>query len=499
MDASIGAVIKKIREKKHITRENLARIVKIKATKLEEIEEKAYKPSVSDLLRIAGVLNIDIATLISGEEPQEKRAIVTRNKSRVRVEHSTGYTYESLAPAYCAKHIEPFVIIEQQRDRTALEFSSHSGEEFHYVIQGTLCIIVDKDEHTLNAGDSVFFDSSLPHALYAIGGAAKLITVIYNGDSMLQTTRSKCMRDLIGAAKLLGDRSIAVVCPGTTEMAAINTGIEEGVIRKAYLIGDTAALPAEIMRHESQYVRLPITSAGDQLYQDAMVKGLGLVTSGDCQMLMKGHINTSHFVKEVLNKKNGVTTDRRLSLVSIFELPEIDRLIFLTDPGINPALVSGPNLNASVDIIKNAIDVAHALGVVRPKVALLEANELPSLNLPATLYERQLSTMKWDGAEVYGPLSYDIALYQESAKEKGLGNNIVAGKADILVVPYISGGNFLYKAWTMTMNAEVANVVLGAKVPLIINSRSDSDKTKFLTMCVCAVYSQYAAGLTRLA
>ena len=99
--------------------------------------------------------------------------------------------------------------------------------------------------------------------------------------------------------------------------------------------------------------------------------------------------------------------------------------------------------------------------------------------------------MKWEDAEVYGPLSYDLALYEESAQHKGITDNPVAGKADILIVPHISGGNFLYKAWAMTMSADVANVVLGAKVPLIITSRSDNDLTKFLTLCASAVYSAH--------
>jgi len=107
------------------------------------------------------------------------------------------------------------------------------------------------------------------------------------------------------------------------------------------------------------------------------------------------------------------------------------------------------------------------------------------------MYEKQISEMEWEDADVYGPLSYDLALYEESVKQKGFGENPVAGKADILVVPYISGGNFLYKAWAMTMNVDVANIVLGAQAPLIITSRGDTNMTKFLTICACCVCSEY--------
>jgi phosphate butyryltransferase len=165
--------------------------------------------------------------------------------------------------------------------------------------------------------------------------------------------------------------------------------------------------------------------------------------------------------------------------------------VFLTDPGINPALTVKNDVETSKDIILNAIDVAKSMGVSKPKIAILDANEKPSDKIPSSVYAKQLSEMEWKDAIVYGPLSYDLALYEESAKHKGITDNPVAGQADILIVPHISGGNFLYKSWSMTMGADVANIVLGAQVPLIITSRSDSDMTKFLTLCASAVYSGY--------
>jgi phosphate butyryltransferase len=169
----------------------------------------------------------------------------------------------------------------------------------------------------------------------------------------------------------------------------------------------------------------------------------------------------------------------------------VDRLIFLTDPAINPELFPHDEVAAGVDIIDNAVDVARGLGVDRPKVALLEANEVPSSKIPTTLLEKTLSEREWPFADVCGPLSYDLALYPDAVAKKGLTCNKVAGRADILVVPYISGGNFLYKSWVLTMGAEVANVVLGARAPIILTSRSDSDLTKFLTICASALYSQF--------
>ena len=493
MNSHTGSNIRRIREQKNITREDLSRSITMSQSDLENIEEQTVEPAVSDLLKIAGALGTDITALISGSKLSDKHVVVTRKEGRPSMERRGAYDYEFLASSFAGRHIEPFIIEVFEQPKEALDFSHHIGEEFHYVIEGTVCIVLGSEEHTLTQGDSIYFDSSLPHALRGVGGSAKILTVLYNGESMLHATRSKFMRGLIAAAKHLGDRSVAVVCPGKSEIEAVNAGVREGVIKHAYLIGDLSGLPQEIMRYPRHYKHIAVPGRGEAYFQEAAQKGTALVRSGDCQMLMKGQLNTALFVKAVLHEKNAITTGRRLSLTSIFELPDIDRLIFLTDPGINPALVAGRDLKTSIDIITNAIDVANALGVVRPKVALLEANEMPSDNIPASRSEQELAAMPWNNADVYGPLSYDLALYREVAIDKGMGDNPVAGKADILVVPYISGGNFLYKAWAMTMNADVANVVLGAKVPIMISSRSDTEMTKFLTICVCAVYSQYQA------
>lgn len=491
MKTHTGLHIKHIREAKEIDQKYLAHRVHLEPSFIEKIENQEVEPSASDLLKIANALGTDITALITGKEFHEKQAMVTRAEDRVRVDREWGFNYESLAPYYSGRHIEPFIVEVFPQDPENLEYTQHVGEEFHYVLEGSLKIIIDNKEHVLNPGDSIYFDSSLPHALFAVKDSTKLVSAIYNGESMLQLTKSKHIRDLIQASKHLGGKNIAVVCPDNSVMEVVNKGIEEGVIAKAYLVGDSTIISNDFLRFPDHYEFINIDSSQETFYQDAAIKGIETVRNGWAQMLMKGKINTALFVKAVLNKETGITTGRRLSLVSIFGLPKIDRLIFLTDPGINPELVSGNDLQSSIDIINNAIDVAKSLGVVHPRVALLEANEMPSKRIPMSLYEKQLSEMEWKDADVYGPLSYDLALYEESVKQKGFGDNPVAGKADILVVPYISGGNFLYKAWAITMNVDVANIVLGAKVPIIITSRGDTNMTKFLTICACCVGSKY--------
>ncbi len=494
-----GKHLRSLREKADISREELADSIEEPLALIERMEDEAYEPSVSILLKIASALETDISTLIYGKAFDARSVMVTSREERVKVERRRQFDYESLAPSYAGKHIEPFLVDVYPNEPDTLEYSSHEGEEFHYVMEGKLKIIVDGREHLLNVGDSIYFDSSLPHALSSVGDRAKVMVAVYNAASMRHLTRSRKMTELIEAARHLGGRSVVVVLPNDTAIEAVNRAMEERVVEDALLVGDPGTFPEAYRRYANRYEIVPVEKeAGDDAdpaqtaYQRRCAdRGVALIREGRGHMLMKGNINTAIFMKGVLDKQSGIGSGRRLSLVSIFELPKLNRLIFLTDPGINTALTTGDDLVTSRDIILNGIDVARALGVAKPKVAILDANELPSKKLPTTMFAQELSAMEWPNATVYGPLSYDLALYEDSARHKGIEDNPVAGKADILIVPHISGGNFLYKAWAMTMSADVANIVLGATVPLIITSRSDGDMTKFLTLCASAVYSGY--------
>ncbi len=488
----IGRNILQIMKKKGISKEELAKLTSIQINVLDEILSGKVQPLASDLLKIANALSVDTAKLLYSRAFEEKRALKTTPEERVRVKRRDNFKYESLAPYYAGKHIEPFALEIYKTDNPDL--SQHEGEEFHYVLEGKVRIVVDGEEFILKEGDSLYFDSSLPHSVTSLTGVSRVIAAIYNPGSMLQMTRSKKMRDLIQAARFLNKKELVLVCPDTTSLGAVNKAIEEEIVSKAYLVGKKEKIEKackEALIHKKRYEFVDVEDAAENYELKCAKVGVQTLKIKKAQMIMKGKINTANFLKAILDKKNGVGVLRRLSLVSIFELPNLNRLIFLTDPGINPELFSSGSLEASIDIIKNAIDAARSLGVAHPRVALLDANEMPSSKIPTTLYEKKLSEMDWGDAEVYGPLSYDLALYEEAVKKKGLEGNPVAGKADILVVPHIEGGNFLYKAWVMTMGAEVANLVLGAKVPIILTSRSDSDITKFLTICASAIYSSY--------
>ncbi len=484
-----GENIKKIRIEKNITRKELAEAIGKDEKFLVSVEEDGAEPSVSDLLKIATKLDTDISALIYGKEFHKKGVVVTKADSRVKIDRRKSFNYENLAPYYSGRHVEP-LLVEVFSGRP-LEYSIHEGEEFHYVMEGILKIIIDNKVYVLNEGDSIYFDSSFPHALTAVGERAKILAAIYNSGSMIHLSRSKKMADLIQGAKHLGGMDLVMVIPNETAVEAVNMAIKEKVVKKAYLIGNLPDFPDIWEECKDSYETISMDSSTDTFDKDCAEKGIELIRTGKGNMLMKGNINTAVFMRAILNKQSGIGTERRLSMVSMFEIPKLNRYIFLTDPGINPELTIADDLETSKDIILNAIDVAKSMGVSRPNVAILDANEKPSEKIPTSIFARELSKMDWGDATVYGPLSYDLALYEESVKHKGLTDLPVAGRADIIIVPHLAGGNFLYKAWAMTMSADVANVVLGAKVPVIITSRSDSDMTKFLTICASAVYSKY--------
>jgi phosphate butyryltransferase len=310
-------------------------------------------------------------------------------------------------------------------------------------------------------------------------------------------TRGRVMKAIIEAAKMVENRHIVVVCPDETSLSAVNRAISEQIIGKAFLVGDideTKSLCGDEIKYPDRYEFVHVNASEDDYERAAADKAVELIRLKKAHMIMKGKINTSAYVKAILDRTEGIGTGRRLSLVGIFEIPGVDRLIMLTDPGINPELFTGDKADSGLDIINNAIDVAKSLGVTRPRIAILDANEVPTASIPTTVHAKTLSDREWTDADVYGPLSYDIALYEEFAEKKGFIDHPVAGKADILVVPFIVSGNILYKSWVITMGAEVANVVLGAQVPVILTSRSDTDMVKFLTLCASVLYSNYLEG-----
>lgn len=213
------------------------------------------------------------------------------------------------------------------------------------------------------------------------------------------------------------------------------------------------------------------------------------VSSGESQILMKGLVPTATILKAVLDKEIGLRTGSVLSHIALFQLDNYDKLIFLTDAAMNIA----PNLDQKVQIVENAISLAHSIGYDEPKVALISAVETVNPNMQATVDGALIAKMsergQIKGAIIDGPLALDNAISREAAKHKGI-NSRVAGEADILVVPTIEVGNALYKSLTYFTNAKVGAVITGAKAPIVLTSRADSPETKLNSIILAVLSAQ---------
>jgi phosphate butyryltransferase len=208
-----------------------------------------------------------------------------------------------------------------------------------------------------------------------------------------------------------------------------------------------------------------------------------LVSEGRADIAMKGKIETSDFLRAALTRELGLRTGRLFTHVASFEIPGFDRLIFISDAGV----VVAPNLEEKVQIVQNAIFVAHALDIELPRVAILAATEVVNPKIPTTLDAANLSKMadrgQIQGGLVDGPLALDNAISPESARIKGIKSE-VAGYADILIAPDIEAGNVLAKAITYFAQGKMAGVVVGARCPLILPSRSDTREAKLVSLAL---------------
>ena len=226
-------------------------------------------------------------------------------------------------------------------------------------------------------------------------------------------------------------------------------------------------------------------------------KGVELVRAGEAAALMKGSLHTDEVMGAVVRHDTGIRTERRISHVFIMDVPTYPKPLFITDAAVNIA----PTLDDKVDILANAIELAQALGVERPKVAILSAVETVNAKIPSTIDAAALCKMaergQIKGAVLDGPLAFDNAISKEAAAMKGIVSP-VAGDADILLVPDMEAGNMLAKELTFLANADAAGIVLGARVPIVLTSRADSVRARLASTAVAMIYA-HARGVAALA
>lgn len=260
------------------------------------------------------------------------------------------------------------------------------------------------------------------------------------------------------------------------EMAAANL-ISPTLIGPREKILDVAAVGCiDISRFE--IVDAPTAKA-------AAEQAVVLVRAGKADLLMKGSLHTDEFMNAVVASGSGLRTARRMSHVYLMDVPSYPRPLLITDAALNIA----PTLTEKRDIIQNAIDLAHVMGIEMPRVAILSAVETINPALRSTLDAASLCKMADRGQIVGGlldgPLAFDNAVDLDAAREKGI-ISTVAGRADVLVVPDLEAGNMLAKQLSFLAGADAAGVVVGATIPIILTSRADSERTR-LASCAVAV------------
>ena len=295
--------------------------------------------------------------------------------------------------------------------------------------------------------------------------------------------------EIVAKVKECGKKTVAVsVAQDEAVLEAVRAAKERG-IADAILVGDEAKIKEIAASINMDLTGYEIIDEPDMI--QASLKAVKLAHDGKADMYMKGIIDTKNFLKSVLDKEVGLRTGGPLSHVCVFDVPGVEKLLYLTDV----AFMTYPTLEDKVNIINNTIPVCKACGVDVPKVAPLAAVEVVNPKMPATVEAAELTRMCNDGeitgCIVDGPLSLDLAIDPEAAKHKGATDRKIQGDADVLLFPDIHAGNLVYKAIVhMVPGVKNGCILTGTKVPVILTSRSDTFETKVNSIALAAVVAE---------
>ncbi|MBZ4021825.1 enoyl-CoA hydratase [Rhodobacter sp. TJ_12] len=297
--------------------------------------------------------------------------------------------------------------------------------------------------------------------------------------------RHRHFEKLLDKAEDLPELATAVVCPEEqTALEGALISAERGLI-KPILIGKPEKIEAAAKALGKSLADYEVVEM--MTHRDAARQAVALVHEGRAQAIMKGHLHTDDLLRPMLDKQTGLRIGRRFTHVFVMDVPGVSHPLLVTDAAINIA----PDLATKVDICQNAIDLAISLGMETPKVGVLSAVETVNPSMPSSIDAALLSKMaergQIKGGVVDGPLAMDNAVDIGAARTKGL-RGPVAGQADVLVVPGIDAGNMLAKQLAYISHAEAAGVVLGARVPVILNSRSDSAMARLASAAVASIH-----------
>ncbi|MDR0363497.1 MAG: bifunctional enoyl-CoA hydratase/phosphate acetyltransferase [Bacteroidales bacterium] len=279
-------------------------------------------------------------------------------------------------------------------------------------------------------------------------------------------------------------RLVAAYANDSHTIGAVGSAIDKGIV-EGILVGDEATIKKVCIEENIDVKKFRIVQETDE--QKAASKAVDMINAGEADILMKGLVSTDKYMRAILNKERGLMPPKAiLSHVAVMEVNSYHKLIIASDMAIIPQ----PELSQKVAITNYVINTAHALGIEKPRIALIAATEQMSPGMQACVDAAIIAKMadrgQIKGAVVDGPLALDVAIDKESAEIKKLTSE-VAGNADALVFPNIESGNVFYKTCTKFCGSELAAMVVGAKVPCILSSRGDSTLTKLYSIALAAI------------
>lgn len=289
---------------------------------------------------------------------------------------------------------------------------------------------------------------------------------------------------IVEEVKSSKNRTISVAVAQDLDVLQALEKANQSNLADAILVGDQQKLEKLAKEHRIKLSNFEIENVSDET--EAVKKSIRYVREKKADVLMKGLCSTATLMKHVLDKENGLRRSNLLSHLAIFEISSYPKLIFMSDAALNIA----PTLEEKIYITENAIFAAHRLGIEKPKVAIITAVEkINPGKMPATTDAAILSKMsergQIKGAVIDGPLALDNAFSRKSCEVKGIVSE-VGGDADIAIVPEIESGNIFYKLMSYLAGAKTAGIIIGASVPIVLTSRSDSEETKFLSIAAAA-------------
>ena len=293
----------------------------------------------------------------------------------------------------------------------------------------------------------------------------------------------KQLSEILEIARKQRSKKLAVAAAEDRYVLKAVMQAHAGNIIEPILIGDTDKIIRTASEIELDLENIPLIHETDPVRTCQMA--VDLVHRNEAEILMKGLVSTAPLLKAVLNKQKGLRKRELLSHAALFEVPGYHKLVTVTDAAMNVE----PGLKEKVHIIENAVEIYHRLGMKEPKVAVLGPVETINSKIQSTVDAGELKQMNLagmiSGCLVDGPLAMDVAVSKEAAEHKKI-KGLVAGDADVLLVPDLDSGNILYKALVFLANSISAAVVMGAQVPIVLTSRADPEQSKLMSIALAA-------------